>query len=57
VPGNNCGYTFGSIHDGGCLFVFCDGSVHTVSFTIEPQNWMKLCKVNDGEPVSPNGWD
>ena len=57
VPGNNCGGTFGSIHDGGCHFVFCDASVHTVSFNIDPQNWMRLCKADDGLPVNPSGWE
>jgi prepilin-type N-terminal cleavage/methylation domain-containing protein len=57
VPGDNCGFAFGSIHDAGCHFVFCDGSVHTVYFTIDPKNWVKLCNIKDGEPVSPDGWD
>jgi prepilin-type N-terminal cleavage/methylation domain-containing protein len=52
----NCGFRFGSIHDGGCLFVFCDGSVHTVDFTIDQQNWVHLCSMNDGQVVSPDGW-
>jgi prepilin-type N-terminal cleavage/methylation domain-containing protein len=57
VPGNNCGFTFGSIHDGGCHFVFCDGSVHTVAFSIDPQNWIRLCSANDGQVVGPEGWE
>jgi prepilin-type processing-associated H-X9-DG protein len=57
VPGDNCGATFGSIHDGGCQFVFCDGSVHTVAFTIDPKNWVRLCTINDGEVVTADGWD
>ncbi len=55
--GNNCGFNFGSIHEGGCHFVFCDGSVHTVSFEIDPANWQRLCSVNDGQPVSTQGWE
>jgi prepilin-type N-terminal cleavage/methylation domain-containing protein/prepilin-type processing-associated H-X9-DG protein len=54
--GNNCGFVYGSIHDGGCHFLFCDGSVHTLSFNIDPQNWEHLCSVNDGHPVNPSSW-
>ena len=56
-PGGNCGFQFGSIHDGGCHFVFCDGSVHTVAYEIDPLNWARLCSVNDGQPVNPQGWE
>jgi prepilin-type N-terminal cleavage/methylation domain-containing protein len=54
---NNCGSNFGSIHDGGCHFVFCDGSVHTVTFSIDPNNWVHLTSTNDGHPVEKNGWE
>jgi prepilin-type N-terminal cleavage/methylation domain-containing protein len=57
VPGSNCGFAFGSIHDGGCHFVFCDGAVHTVAYAINPSNFLKLCTVNDGLVVSPDGWE
>jgi prepilin-type N-terminal cleavage/methylation domain-containing protein len=57
VPGSNCGFTFGSIHEGGCHFVFCDGSVHTVSFNIDPQNWVHLCTATGGDIVNDNGWE
>jgi prepilin-type N-terminal cleavage/methylation domain-containing protein len=57
-PGSDdCGYQFGSIHEAGCHFVFCDGSVHTVNFSIDPQNWLLLCSGRDGKPVDHNGWD
>jgi prepilin-type N-terminal cleavage/methylation domain-containing protein len=51
-----CGFLFGSIH-ASCHFVFCDGSVHTVAYTIDPINWGRLCSIADGQPVSPEGWD
>jgi prepilin-type N-terminal cleavage/methylation domain-containing protein len=53
--GNECGATFGSVHE-SCPFVFCDGSVHWVSYSIDPLNWVKLCSINDGQPVDSNGW-
>jgi prepilin-type N-terminal cleavage/methylation domain-containing protein len=54
--GDECGAIFGSVH-ASCLFVFCDGSVHSVDFGINPQNWLRLCSINDGQPVTPDGWN
>jgi len=49
VTENNdaCGLNFGSIHD-SLMAVFCDGSVHNVSYTIDPQVWLNICVINDG---------
>jgi prepilin-type N-terminal cleavage/methylation domain-containing protein len=55
-PGNDCGSIFGSIHE-ACHFVFCDGSVHAVNFGINPTNWLRLCSINDGQTVDPDGWN
>jgi prepilin-type N-terminal cleavage/methylation domain-containing protein len=55
-PNNDCGSFFGSIHD-ACHFVFCDGSVHAVYFSIDPTTWLRLCSINDGQPMDNNGWD
>jgi prepilin-type N-terminal cleavage/methylation domain-containing protein len=52
----DCGAVFGSSH-AACLFVFCDGSVHSVSFSINPDNWVRLCSGQDGQPLQPDGWD
>jgi len=52
----NCGFTFGSIHE-ACHFVFCDGSVHTVTYTIDPNNWVWLCSGTDGKVIESQGWD
>lgn len=44
---DECGSNFGSVHE-NCMFVFCDGSVHAISFTIKKDIWMNLCSINDG---------
>jgi prepilin-type N-terminal cleavage/methylation domain-containing protein len=44
---DDCGANFGSIHE-NCMVVFCDGSVHAVSFTINQVVWGRLCSINDG---------
>jgi prepilin-type N-terminal cleavage/methylation domain-containing protein len=55
APGN-CGSVFGSVH-ATCQFVFCDGSVHSVNFSISPTTWASLCSATNGLPISPDGWD
>jgi prepilin-type processing-associated H-X9-DG protein len=47
----NCGFVFGSAHNGNFQCVFCDGSVHTVRYTIDPHVWHNLCAINDGNPL------
>lgn len=46
-----CGQIFGSSH-ATLLTVFCDGSVHSISFTIDPTMWLRLCAGQDGQPVT-----
>jgi prepilin-type N-terminal cleavage/methylation domain-containing protein/prepilin-type processing-associated H-X9-DG protein len=43
---------FGSVHTSGCNTVFCDGSVHTVSFQITATVMEQFCNRNDG--ATPN---
>lgn len=45
---------FGSAHPGACLFGFCDGSVRSVTFTVDAQVHRRLGNRHDGEPVSLN---
>lgn len=42
---------FGSPHSSGCFFVFCDGSVHGISFTVDPVVHWKLGNRKDGYPA------
>jgi prepilin-type N-terminal cleavage/methylation domain-containing protein len=49
--GDVCGYIFGSPHVLGINGVLCDGSIHFISFSIEPDIWQRLCCRNDGQPV------
>jgi prepilin-type N-terminal cleavage/methylation domain-containing protein len=43
-----CGFLFGSIHE-QMNAVFCDGSVHAVSYNIHIDVWHNLCSINDGK--------
>jgi prepilin-type N-terminal cleavage/methylation domain-containing protein len=55
-PYDECGSFFGSIHT-SCHFVFCDCSVHSVDFGIDPTTWLRLCSINDGQIVDHDGWN
>lgn len=47
------GYTpaFGSAHSSGASFAFCDGSVHSISYTTDPWILWRLSNRRDGETV------
>lgn len=45
-------YRFGSAHGGGCNFVFCDGSVHAIAFTIDPEVHRCLGNRRDGATIN-----
>jgi hypothetical protein len=45
-------YVFGGPHSGSCLFVMCDGSVQSISYSIDPQTYQNLIDRRDGQAVS-----
>jgi prepilin-type N-terminal cleavage/methylation domain-containing protein len=53
VSVEDLGWKFGSYHPTICLFVFCDGSVHTLSTTLNPVILGLLAQRNDGQ-VTPD---
>ena len=46
--------TFGSSHPGGWLVAFCDGSVRTISYDLDPETHRRLANRADGFAVSEN---
>jgi prepilin-type N-terminal cleavage/methylation domain-containing protein/prepilin-type processing-associated H-X9-DG protein len=42
---------FGGSHSAGCQFVFCDGSVHTITYDVDVITFSRLGPVDDGEVV------
>ncbi len=46
----DCAPWYGSIHQGGCLFTFGDGSVHTISYYIDTKLFQSLAHCSDKEP-------
>jgi len=43
---------FGSSHASGVNFVFADGSVRHITYTVDPIQFERACVINDGEQVS-----
>ena len=51
-PGYNNYAAFGSAHSGGLNMAFCDGSVQTVSYDVDPWVHRNLANRMDGEVTS-----
>jgi prepilin-type N-terminal cleavage/methylation domain-containing protein/prepilin-type processing-associated H-X9-DG protein len=51
TPDANLTNRFGSYHTGVCQFVFCDGSVHSISVSIDATTLGNLARRNDGQVV------
>jgi prepilin-type N-terminal cleavage/methylation domain-containing protein len=43
---------FGGSHPSGCIVVMCDGSVRSISYSVDATNWMNLCLINDGQVIT-----
>jgi prepilin-type N-terminal cleavage/methylation domain-containing protein len=43
--------SFGSAHTSGCAFVFCDDSIHWISYGIDPQIFQCLGSRDDGQAI------
>jgi len=50
-PGFNCTFRFGSAHAIGCHFVFCDGSVRRLNYTIDRTIFSQLGNRRDDAPA------
>src|SRR5487761_918592 len=46
---------FGSSHPSGCQFVFCDGSVREISYSIDPETHRRLGNRPDGQIIDGLG--
>jgi hypothetical protein len=46
-PGFGNSPNFGSAHATICQFVFCDGSVHSLAYSIDGDTWAYLAARND----------
>lgn len=51
TPGLQLEMSFGGPHAGGCQFAFCDGSVRSINYTIDPVVHERLGNRKDGKAI------
>jgi prepilin-type N-terminal cleavage/methylation domain-containing protein/prepilin-type processing-associated H-X9-DG protein len=52
TEGEDGGRNFGSSHPGRINAVFADGSVHTISYSVDPVVFLNLCDKADGQVIN-----
>jgi prepilin-type N-terminal cleavage/methylation domain-containing protein/prepilin-type processing-associated H-X9-DG protein len=52
TAGEDGGLNFGSSHPGRINAVFADGSVHTISYSVDPVVFLNLCDKADGQVIN-----
>ncbi len=50
----DCMPWYGAVHQGGCLFAFGDGSIHTITYSIDQDLMQSLAHRSDSKPLSFN---
>lgn len=50
-PGLDDAWRFGSPHTGGCGIVFCDGSVRSIAYAVDPETFSWLGNRKDGKAI------
>ncbi|MCC6126964.1 MAG: DUF1559 domain-containing protein [Pirellulales bacterium] len=55
-PGLTLYNEYGSAHSSTCNFVFCDGSVHAIAYTVDTSTFRNLGNRKDRTPVDKSKW-
>ena len=55
-PSYGNSFRFGSAHSAGCNFVLCDGSVHSIGYSVDALLFSYLCNRKDGQPIDAAGF-